>query len=95
MSAYTDISQMNAVQQKLYMLLAGRKGSFLYDRELGSHIFQVSPTDDNCIPAIEANARLALEMIPHAEVVGVSIENQTVSVSVELDGQIYETQIQL
>lgn len=95
MSVLADITEMNPVQQKLYMLLAGRKGAFIYDRELGSDIFKINPNDTHCIPAIEANARHALQTLPNAEVVGVSVDNEVVSVSVELDGQIYETQIHL
>ena len=81
------------IYQKLYILLSARKGGFIYDRQLGSDIFQVDVSQPECIPLIESKARNALSGFPEAEIVGVTAENTDICVSVQIDDEIYEIDI--
>lgn len=89
------ISGKDEIQQQLYILLSAKKGGFIYDRELGSDIFTVDLSALNCLSEIEAKARQALTDFPTAEIVGVSIDNGTISLSIELDNELYEIELRI
>ncbi|MBQ9461763.1 MAG: hypothetical protein IJU51_07620 [Clostridia bacterium] len=80
------IAGMEELIQRIYVLLSARKGGFIYNRELGSGISEVSPDDPQAVPKIEACARKALESIPEAEVTGAAINDGQITVTVSLTG---------
>lgn len=70
--------------EKAYILLAGIKGGFLYDKELGSNIRAMLKTACDA-GALEAQARKALAMLPELEVREVSLENRNLAVIMNSD----------
>ncbi len=84
------IAGEEAVRQQLYILLSARKGAFLYDRALGSDIFQIDLSAPDCIPLIEAKARHALAGLPDTEIAGVTVEEGIITVHVLRNQIIYE-----
>ncbi len=83
------ISGNEEVKQKLYIMLSMKKGSFIYDRELGSGLYKC--VDD--MQQIEAEARKALSRFPEAEVTGVSAQDGMICVSVMYNGENYDINI--
>lgn len=75
-------------EQKIYIILAAHKGKFIYDRELGSEIYKVDISGADPVGEIEAKARDALSGLPWAEVVGVSLADGKITVSVEVEGKV-------
>ena len=63
--------------QRMYILLSAKKGGFIYNRELGSRIGGIIPSDAQAAAKAEAYARKALESVPYAEVTGANIDNNT------------------
>ena len=73
--------------QRMYILLSAKKGGFIYNRELGSRIGGISPSDAQAAAKAEAYARKALESVPYAEVTGANIDNNAVKVTVSVQGE--------
>lgn len=76
-------------QQQLYLRLAVKKGSFCYDRTLGSELAALDVSCSDALLQAEAQARQALAALPEAEVTGVSAEEGRWTVFVRWDGQDY------
>ena len=81
------IDGKDELMQRAYILLAAKKGSFVYDRELGSDIYSVSPSDAGAAGTIEEMARDALGAIPGMEVNGVMINEGEVRIFAALEGE--------
>ena len=84
------ISGRDELEQKMYILLSARKGAFIYDRELGSRIYEIDTESPDAVTETEAQARNALAVIPQAEVTGVQINNGAVTVFVNCGGEEFE-----
>lgn len=79
--------------QRMYILLSAKKGGFIYNRELGSRIGGISPSDAQAAAKAEAYARKALESVPYAEVTGANIDNNAVKVTVSVQGEDAEIEL--
>ncbi len=77
------LSGSDEMKQQVYILLSVQKGTFLYDRDLGS---DVAAAGDQ-LTLIEAKARCALKKMPEAEVIGVRREEGILTVSVAVNGE--------
>lgn len=77
-------------RQQLYWRLSMVRGGSLYDRTTGSDLSAIDLSRADAVLQAEAQARKALADLPGAEVTGVSLENGTLTVFVQWDGQDYE-----
>ncbi len=82
------ISGNDEIFQRAYIAIKMIKGSFLYNRNIGSDI---SSYDDDDI--IIAKAREALVGIPEAEVINIIREENEIYVTVEINGQREELNV--
>ncbi|MBQ3929287.1 MAG: hypothetical protein II711_04260 [Clostridia bacterium] len=87
------VSGIQEIRQQVYIMLSAHKGAFIYDRELGSDIGKVDLSSENCIEEVEACARAALADVEGAEVVGVTIDDGAVWVSVVVQDTVFEVQV--
>ncbi len=83
------VSDRDETAQRLYILLSAKRGGFIYDRELGSDIGLIDPADSDASVRAEAYARRALACMPQAEVTGVCVEQNGITVFVTADGEEY------
>ena len=77
------------LKQKLYMMLCGRKGRFLYDRNLGSEICDVDFFDADSIEKVTSKARTAVKAIENAEVTDVEKVQGEFWIYIEVNGEVY------
>lgn len=88
------VSGQDEIRQRLYIRLSARKGSYVYDRELGSGIAEAYNSGADAAQ-IEAKAREALDSIPQAEVVGVEVTQEGVTVFVDAFGNTFDIMIRV
>lgn len=84
------LSDKEEIKQRLYIMLSARLGGFIYDRELGSELPDASLTDSDQVAAL---ARKALCRMPEAEVTGVEISDDSLFISVEYEGNVYDINV--
>ncbi len=83
------VSGQDEIRQRLYIHLSAKEGSYMYNRELGSGIIEAYKSGADAVQ-IEAKARKALDGIPQAEVAGVEITQEGVTVFVEAFGNTFD-----
>ncbi len=83
------VSGREEIQQRLYILLSAKKGKFIYDRSIGSGIWQTDPDDGDAVLRIEAYARQALSGMPEAEVTGAEIQDGQITVFAAVGDEEY------
>ena len=83
------VSGREETAQKLYILLSSRRGGFIYDRELGSDIGLIDTADSSASLRAEACARRALACMPEAEVTGVCVEENGITVLIAVGNEEY------
>lgn len=81
------------LSEKAYVLLAGKKAGFLYDKELGSMLISMLG-GGAAASELEAQARSALAPLPELEVMGVSLENGELEVLISSGDEEFRLNIQ-
>lgn len=89
------VSGIAEIKQKIYIILSARLGEFIYDRTLGSDIYSIDLSSENAADLVISKARNALAGIEHTEVTGVTIKNETVTVTVSICGESYNIELRI
>ncbi len=89
----SSVEGLKELKQKMYITLSVRKGAFIYDRELGSDVFETDLNSSNCVEEIEMKARNALSDFPNVEVIGVIVDENVITVSVEYNDEVLEIEL--
>ncbi len=84
------ISGTEMLLQKAYLMLAVHRGSYIYDRSLGSDCFLIDREDEAADSRLLSIAREVLGGLPELEVIGAGFENGNAVVNVMLEGNAYE-----
>ncbi|MBR2177156.1 MAG: hypothetical protein IJ861_09465 [Clostridia bacterium] len=84
------IDGIDEVLQKVYIILSAKKGRFIYDRELGSNLYQIDMEAEDAEEGMESEARNALRDTPFVEVKKAEIRNGKAYIIIEIDDQEYE-----
>lgn len=79
--------------QRAYICLAVRKGSFIYDRELGSNFRDTDLSLPDAAAQLESKAREALGGIAGAEVTAASLSGDVVAVMLRLGNTEHEIEV--
>ncbi len=93
-AAYS-IFGIDEIKQKIYILLSARLGEFIYDRNLGSKIYNIDLSLPTAKNDIIAQARKTLCSIPEVEVTGAEISGEDVTVQVKIEQQVYNIELRL
>ncbi len=88
-----EIDGTDEILQKIYISLSGRRGKFIYDRELGGELYKTELTDGYAEELLEAAAREAVQDIAGAEICGVRIRHSVAYAYAEIDGKMYEIEL--
>lgn len=89
------ISGTDEIKQRVYILLSARLGEFIYDRNLGSNIYNIDVSMPTAHDEIIAQARKTLCEIPQAEVTNAEINNGKIIVSVQIGEEICSIELRV
>ena len=83
------------LKQKVYIILSARLGEFVYDRTLGSEIYNIDISSPTACEKITAKARKALLELPQTEVTKTEINDGKITVFVDINGINYAVELRI
>lgn len=82
------ISGEDEVKQRIYIRLKAKRGSFLYDRNLGSRLYELADCYDRQM--LKSAVKEALDGTNYAEVISAENTNNGISVTFERNGKQFD-----
>lgn len=96
-----EISGINEILQKVFIILSVRKGSFCYDRNFGSELYKLRNYEDHLEDRAKMLAEEALYDLDYVKVNSVEVEIDsendefTLTLHLIIDGENYDLEVKV